>query len=83
MITGTQFTHTMAPNQSLNFYTFNWPTAWDVTWMIEPTTVGSAAQINWSVSTQLSSGGITYWILVKNLSNANVDIQGRYAVLNA
>jgi hypothetical protein len=82
MHTGTQFTNTIAPNQSVNFFTFNWPTAWDVTWMIVPATVGPAAQINWTVSTQLSSGGVTYWILVKNLSNAAVDIQGRYAVLN-
>jgi len=83
MHTGTQFTGTLAPNQSINYYTFGWPSAWDVTWMIVPTTAGTVAQIQWTVSTQLSGTAITYWILVKNLTNATVDIQGRYAVLNA
>jgi hypothetical protein len=80
---GTQFTGTLAPNQSINYFTFNWPAVWNVSWMIFPTTPGAAAEIQWTVSTQLSGTTVTYWILVRNLTAATVNIQGRYAVLNA
>jgi hypothetical protein len=83
MTFGTQFTGTLAPNQSINYFTFGWQAAWDVSWLILPTTGGTAAQIQWTVSTQLSGTTITYWILVKNLTSATVNIQGRYAILNA
>ena len=83
MTFGTQFTGTLAPNQSINYLTFGWQAAWDVSWMIFPTTGGTGAQIQWTVSTQLSGTTITYWILVKNLTAATVNIQGRYAILNA
>ena len=48
-----------------------------------PTTSGTGAEIQWTVSTQLSGTTITYWILVKNLTSATVNIQGRCAILNA
>jgi hypothetical protein len=51
--------------------------------MIFPTNPGTAAQIQWTLSTQLSGATVTYWILVKNLTGVTVNIQGRYAVLNA
>jgi hypothetical protein len=80
---GTQFTGTLTANQTVNFFTFGWQAAWNVSWMIFPTTAGPAAQIQWTVSTQLSGATITYWIQVKNLTAASVNIQGRYAILNA
>ena len=79
---GVQFTSTLAPNQSINFFTFNWPATWDVLWQIMPTSTGTTPQVQWTVSTQLSGSSITYWILVKNLTGATIDIEGRYAVLN-
>ncbi|HEX3682471.1 MAG TPA: hypothetical protein VHU83_07995 [Bryobacteraceae bacterium] len=82
MYLGTQFTGTLAPNQSINYYTFGWSTAWDVLWQMMPTSTGGAAQIGWTVSTQLSGTSITYWILVTNLSSATIDFEGRYAILN-
>jgi hypothetical protein len=80
---GTQFTGTLAPNQSIDYFTFGWQAAWDVAWMMVPTTPGAGAEIQWTVSTQLSGTTITYWILVKNLTSATVNFQGRYAILNA
>ena len=80
---GTQFNGTLTANQTINYYTFNWPAAWNVSWMMIPTTPGTATQLQWTVSTQLSGSNITYWIQVKNLTAATVNFQGRYAVLNA
>jgi hypothetical protein len=80
---GTQFTGTLAPNQSMNYFTFGWPATWDVLWQVMPTTTGTAPQVQWTVLTQSSGTTITYWILVKNLTSTAVNIQGRYAILNA
>jgi hypothetical protein len=79
---GTQFTGTLAPSQSINYYTFGWPSSWDVLWQIMPASTGGSAQVSWTVSTQLSGTAITYWILVTNLTSAAIDIEGRYAILN-
>jgi hypothetical protein len=51
--------------------------------MILPTTGGTGAQVQWTVSTQLSGTTVTYWILAKNLTSATVNFEGRYAILNA
>ena len=83
MTFGTQFTGTLAPNQSANYYTFGWGAASDVAWTMIPTTAGTGAQLQWTVSTQLSGTAITYWIMVKNLTAGTVNFQGRYAILNA
>lgn len=80
---GTQIKGTLAPNQSVNYFTFGWPVAWDVLWQVVPTTVGTAQQVKWTVSTELSGTTVTYWVLVTNLTSATIDIEGRYAVLNA
>ena len=78
---GVQFTGTLAPNQSVNYFTFGWQAASDVLWQIMPTTTGTVAQVKWTVSTELSGTTITYWILVTNLTAATIDIEGRYAIL--
>jgi hypothetical protein len=79
---GTQFTYTLAANQSATFYTFNWPEYEFVVWEVVPTTAGTAAEITWSVEIQRASGAyVTYWITVTNLTGAAVSIQGRYTVL--
>ena len=79
---GVQFTGTLAPNQSINYFTFGWPASWDVLWQIMPASTGGAPQVSWTVSTQLSGSAVTYWILVTNLTSASMDIEGRYAILN-
>jgi hypothetical protein len=83
MTLGVQFTGTLAPNASANYFTFGWQPGWDVLWQIMPTSTGTVPQIQWTVSTELSGTAITYWILVKNLTAATIDFEGRYAILNA
>jgi hypothetical protein len=56
-----------------------------VVWEIVPLTprVG-APQIRWRVQVErASSGTITYWIKITNLTGNDVDVEGRYSVLAA
>ncbi|HZM38845.1 MAG TPA: hypothetical protein VFB94_07005 [Acidimicrobiales bacterium] len=42
-----------------------------------------APQIDWDVATERANANqVTYWITVKNLTNATLTFEGRYAVLN-
>jgi hypothetical protein len=84
MRVGTQFTGTVPANGSNRWFTFNWPQQWHVIWYVVPTTPNAtAAEIEWDVQVQRASAtNITYWINVKNLTGAPVNVEGRYAVLN-
>jgi hypothetical protein len=45
--------------------------------------VSGAPQIDWDVEVErASSSHITYWISIRNVSSALVNIEARYAVLN-
>ena len=50
-----------------------------------PTTVRNGApQITWRVQVErATSGAITYWISITNLTDSDCDIEARYAVLAA
>jgi hypothetical protein len=79
---GTQWTYTLAPNQTVQFFTFDWPEYLFVVWEVVPTTIGGAAQVSADVAIQRASGAYnTFWITVTNLTNASVGIAGRYSVL--
>lgn len=84
MRVGVQFTGTLSAGQTRRWFTFNWPQAWHVVWYVVPTTPRSGApQIEWDVQVErASSAYITYWITIKNVSPASVNIEARYAVLN-
>lgn len=84
MSTGVQFTGTLAPNQSINYFSWGWPPAWHVVWYMQPTSPQSGApQVDWSVSVERANATqCTYWITVKNLTGATVTFEGRYAILN-
>ncbi len=83
MWTGVQFRGTLPANATQRWYTFNWPAAWHVVWYVVPTTpCPGAPQIEWSVEVERGAAtALTYWLTVKNLTNAPVDIEARYAVL--
>jgi hypothetical protein len=84
MRVGTQFTGSLAPNQTKRWFTFNWPQQWHVVWYVVPTSprVG-APQIQWDVQVERASADfITYWITIRNITPVAVDIEARYAVLN-
>jgi len=82
--TGVQFTGTVAAGQSNRWFTFNWPAGWHVIWYAVSTTPRSGViQIESSYAVERASTGfITYWITIRNLSDGDVDVEGRFAVLN-
>ena len=81
---GTQWTGTLAANQTNRWFTFNWPASWHIVWTVMPTTpFAGGAQITWSVAVQRASAEFaTYWITVQNLTNVPVTFEGRYAILS-
>lgn len=82
MITGVQFTGSLAPNQTQRWTTFNWNSAWHVVWYMMPTSTQNVPEINWSVAVQRAdASNSTYWITVTNLTATTVTFEGRYAIL--
>jgi hypothetical protein len=83
-ICATQFTGTLAANQTNRWFTFNWPATWHIVWTVMPTTpFAGGAQLTWSVAVQRSNAEFaTYYITVQNLTNAAVTFEGRYAILS-
>jgi len=83
-ICGTQWTGSLAPNQTQSWFTFNWPATWHMIWTVMPTTpYGGGAELTWSVAVQRTSAEyVTYWITVTNLTNTTVAFEGRYAILS-
>lgn len=81
---GTQFTGTLAPNQTRRWFTFNWPQSWDVVWTVMPVSpVPGAPEVGWDVAVERADAQhLTYWITIRNLSAQTVNVEGRYAILN-
>ena len=82
---GVQFQGRLPAGSTRRWFTFNWPACWHVVWEIVPLTprVG-APQIRWRVQVErATSGTITYWLKVTNLTGNDVDIEGRFSVLAA
>ena len=82
---GTQWHGQLAPNQSMTWFTFNWPACWHVIWTVMPTTPsgGTGRQLTWSVAVQRASDEFaTYWITVTNLTATTVEFDGRFCVLS-
>lgn len=84
MRVGVQFTGTVAAGQTQRWFTFNWPAQWHVLWTVVPTSPKSGApQIDWDVEVErASSEYLTYWISIRNVSSQEVNIEGRYTILN-
>jgi hypothetical protein len=80
---GTQFSSTVAANQTARWFTFNWPAHWHVVWTVVPTSpFATASQLRWRVRVERSSFEfITYWIEVTNLSGVPIAFEARYNVL--
>jgi len=84
MRVGVKFRGNVLANQSKRWFTFNWPQGWHVVWYVVPTSPRSGApQIQWDVQVERASADfITYWITIRNITSAPVDVEARYAVLN-
>lgn len=85
MTTGVQFNGSLPPNATRRWFTRNWAASRHVVWYVVPTTPRSGApQIEWDVEVECaSSTAVTYWITVKNLTSSAVNVEARYAILNA
>lgn len=81
---GIQWNGSLGPNQTQRWFTHSWPSSWHVIWYMNPTTpIPGAPHLEWEVQVERASADkITYWIVVKNLTNTSVNFEGRYAVLN-
>jgi hypothetical protein len=80
---GVQWADTMGPNETIDYFTWQWPACWNVVWMPMPTSPSPGApEITWKVQVERSSPYfLTYHIVITNLTNSPVGIEGRYAVL--
>lgn len=84
MWTGVQWTGTLQPSETRRWFTWGWAASQHVVWYMMPTSARPGApQVDWEVAVErANSTQCTYWITVRNLSNAVVTFQGRYAVLS-
>jgi hypothetical protein len=81
---GVQWTDTMPPNATIDYFTWGWPASWDVVWTPTSDTVdGGGPQMTWNVQVGRSPYFITYHIVIANLTNAPLSVEGRYAILAA
>jgi len=79
---GVQFRSRIPAHATQRWFTFNWPACWHVAWTVVPTSPRlGAPQIRWRVQVErASSGFITYWISITNLTGIDVDAELRYAI---
>lgn len=84
MQVNTQFTGSVPAGGSKTWFTHSWKPEKHVLWSVVPVSAAPGApQIEWTVKVQRASEtALTYYITVKNLSAADVDVEGRYAILN-
>lgn len=80
---GVQFTGAIPANSTQRWFTHSWPEHWHVVWTVVPLSPRPGGpEINFSVKVERASDRyITYWLDITNLTNAEVQIEARYAVL--
>ena len=81
---GVQWFGSLAPNQTLRWFTWGWPAEWHVVWTVMPLTeCPGGPQITWTTEVERASDAqSTYWITVTNLTSDPVKFEGRYDVLS-
>jgi hypothetical protein len=79
-VVNTQWTGTINPGQTQNWFTHSWPLDWFVTWSIRPTSPGG--KIKWEVAIERANNNtFTYWITVTNTGSVATQFEGKYSVL--
>jgi hypothetical protein len=83
--TGVQFQGTVSASSTHRWFTWGWPACWHVAWTVVPTTPRPGSpQIRWRVDVERASpGNVTYWIVIDNLTDQDVDVEARFAVFAA
>jgi hypothetical protein len=79
---GTQWTDMMPAGAVIDYYTWGWPACWDVVWTpMSDTAQGTGPQISWTLQVERSPYFVTYHIIIHNLANHPVRVEGRYTIL--
>lgn len=80
---GVQWRDVLPAGSVVTWFTYNWPEYYFVLWDVVPTTPRpGAAEVTWKVHVERASGAfITYWIEVTNLTNVDIEIEGRFSIL--
>lgn len=79
-IVGTQWTATINPGQTQNWFTFGWPAEFLVTWSIRPTT--PSGKIKSEVAIERGANNtFTYWITVTNIGPVATNFEGKYSIV--
>jgi hypothetical protein len=82
---GVQFRGSVPANSTRKWFTHSWPQQWRVLWMVVPTAPvqDRAAQVEWKVQVERQTATLLkYYVEIRNLTAANVDIEARYAILD-
>ncbi|MER5384439.1 hypothetical protein ABT040_29955 [Streptomyces sp. NPDC002688] len=84
MQVGTQFTDTLNPGETGEWFSHGWPESEHVIWHCMPVTPEPGApQIEWDVRAEHGSASlVTYWLTVTNIGSAALTFEGRYAALS-
>jgi hypothetical protein len=82
---GVQWSDAMPPHAVIDYYTWGWPACWEVVWAPMATSPQPGhAEISWKVQVERSTPYfLTYHIIITNLTDVPVGVEGRYAVLAA
>jgi len=85
---GTQFSGSLAPGQTNQWFTHSWPSHWFVVWTVVPTSpaIDGPAQLELTVrmsrqSDRANARLVKYHLSVRNVTTVNVNFQARYEVL--
>jgi hypothetical protein len=81
---GVQWLGSLAPHQTMTWFTWGWGAHWHVFWTIMPLTMcPGGPQLTWKVNVERANvNQCTYWIAVTNLTGDPVNFEGRYNVLS-
>jgi hypothetical protein len=79
-ITGTQFSGTLTPGQTQNWFTHSWSPTWVVDWSVRPTT--AQGRVSWSERIERAGNGtLTYWFTITNVGSVTTGFEAKYALL--
>jgi len=79
-VVGTQFTGTIQPGETQQWFTFNWASEWLIQWSVRPTTAGG--KVTWTQEiARADNGTFTYWLTIRNTGSVPTNFEARYARL--
>ena len=84
MRVGVQYRGQINARATQRVFTFNWSADQHILWYVVPTSPRTGApQLDFDTEVERASADrITYWIIVRNLTDQPVDYEMRYAILN-